>query len=103
MAHKVIFHPHVQRELVELHDYIAEHGSPTRAVNFVLQIRAFCLGLSDFPQRGSVRDDIAPGVRVVGFRRRVSIVFTIDGENVWILGIFYGGRDIRLGPPDEEE
>ena len=47
------------------------------------------------------RDDIEPGIRVVGFRRRVSIVFTVTENEVWILGIYYGGRD--FGPPLEDE
>lgn len=35
-----------------------------------------------------------PGVRLVGYRRTVSIAFAIEGERVLILGIFYGGRNI---------
>ena len=36
------------------------------------------------------------GIRVVGFRRRVSIAFTVTDNEVWILGIYYGGRN--FGP-----
>jgi hypothetical protein len=41
-------------------------------------------------------------VRVVGFRRRVSIVFSIKGGVVRILGVFYGGREVELSPSDDE-
>jgi toxin ParE1/3/4 len=43
--------------------------------------------------RGARRDDIRPGLRVFGFRRRVSIAFEVTGEAVTILGIFYGGQN----------
>ena len=101
--HRVVFHPRARRELDELYDYISENGSPRQAGEFVSKIRDYCLGFSTFPERGTRRDDIEPGVRVVGFRRRVSIVFTVTENEVWILGIYYGGRN--FGPPqfDEEE
>lgn len=35
-----------------------------------------------------------PGLRIVGYRRAVSIAFAVEGERVLILGIFYGGRNI---------
>lgn len=101
--HSVVFHPRARRELDELYDYISEHGSSQQAANFITKIRDYCLGFSTFPERGALRDDIEPGVRIVGFRRRVSIVFTVTESEVWILGIYYGGRN--FGPPqfDDEE
>lgn len=101
--YRVVFHERARRELDELYDYISEHGSPQQAANFVTNIRDYCLGFSTFPKRGTLRDDIEPGIRIVGFRRRVSIVFTVTETEVWILGIYYGGRN--FGPPqfDDEE
>jgi toxin ParE1/3/4 len=32
-------------------------------------------------------------LRIVGFRRRVTIAFTVDEERVTILRLFYGGRN----------
>jgi toxin ParE1/3/4 len=100
---RVVFHERAKRELNELYDYISDQGSPNQAANFVGKIREYYLSFSTFPERGARRDDIEPGVRVIGFQRRVSIVFTVTEREVWILGIYYGGRN--LGPPqfDEEE
>ena len=103
MTRRVFFHPRAQRELSELHDYIFEQGNPRQAAGFVAEIRDYCLGFSTFPERGMVRDDIEPGVRIVGFRRRVSIVFTVQESEVWILGIYYGGRNIGPLPIDDEK
>ncbi len=48
-----------------------------------------------FPVRGAQRDDIRPGLRVFGFRKRVSIAFEITGNVVTILGVFYGGQNLE--------
>lgn len=40
------------------------------------------------------RDDLFPGLRVVGFERRVTIAFHVGADTVTFLRILYGGRDI---------
>ena len=40
-----------------------------------------------------MRDDIRPGLRITNYRGRVAIAFDVSGEQVSILGIFYGGQD----------
>ena len=101
--YQVIFHPRAQRDLIELHDYIEEQSSSSQAGIFISAIRDYCLNFATFPARGTVRSDLGEGVRVVGFRRRVSVVFSVEGDAVWILGIFYGGRSIALSSLDDEE
>lgn len=103
MRRRVVFHPRARRELDELYDYIADHGSANQTANFVARIRDYCLGFATFPERGGRRDDIEPGIRVVGFRRRVSIVFTVTDSEVWILGIYYGGRNFGPLQFDDDE
>jgi toxin ParE1/3/4 len=44
-------------------------------------------------KRRRVIDDLAPGLRVTGFERRVTILFTVTVEEVVILRVFYGGVD----------
>jgi toxin ParE1/3/4 len=102
-VHRVFFHPRARRDLEDLYDYIADQGSPRQGRAFINRIKAYCLGFSEFPERGTRRDDIEPGVRVVGFRRRVSIVFSVTDTEVWILGIYYGGRGFGPPPLEEEE
>lgn len=96
MDHQVVFHPAAESELESLYDYIAERASPSVAWNFIAGIRDQCLGLSSFPQRGTERSEITPGLRIIGYRRVVSIAFAVEGRRVLILGVFYGGRDITL-------
>ncbi|MFJ7355624.1 type II toxin-antitoxin system RelE/ParE family toxin [Phyllobacterium sp. NPDC097923] len=94
MDYKVVFHPRAEQELVELYDYIRANANPERAQAFLAGIRDCCLGLATFPKRGSIRDDIMAGVRIIGYRRSVSIAFAVTSDRVLILGVFYGGRDI---------
>ena len=94
MDYQIVFHPKAESELEALYDDIAERASPAIAWNFVVGIREHCLGLSTFPQRGTERVEIMPGLRIVGYRRAVSIAFAVDGERVLILGVFYAGHNI---------
>jgi toxin ParE1/3/4 len=100
-SYKVVFHPAAQQELYELYDFIAERAGYAIASNFISGIREFCVEMSTFPQRGSSRDDISPGLRVVGYKRRVSIAFTVLEPVVLVLGIFYGGRNITFDLLDD--
>ena len=94
MEYRIVFHPKAEAELERLYDDITERASPAVAWNFVVGIRDHCLGLSTFPQRGTERVEIMPGLRIIGYRRSVSFAFAVDGERVLILGIFYAGRNI---------
>ena len=93
--------------LVELYDYIAEHGSPTVAARYTEAIIEYCEGLASFAHRGMRRDDIRPGLRITNYKRRAVIAFEVNesSNTVAILGIYYGGRDYEsaLGDDDEGE
>ncbi|MET3758039.1 plasmid stabilization system protein ParE [Rhizobium binae] len=45
------------------------------------------------PERGSPRDDFAPGVRILIFERRVTIAYRITKDRVQVLRLFYAGRN----------
>lgn len=93
MGYNVIFAPEAEEQLAELYSYIAGDASPEIALHFTESIVSYCESLRDFPLRGMRRDDIRPGLRTTGYRRRVVIAFEVSGEAVNIVGIFYGGQD----------
>jgi toxin ParE1/3/4 len=97
---KVIFTPAADRQMQELHDYIALHSSESMADGYIDRIERYCGRLADFPHRGTPRDEILPGLRTIGFERRVTVAFTLTIDTVLIEGIFYGGQDFatRLKP-----
>lgn len=91
--YKVIFSPRAERQLDALYSYIAEHGGEDRAEGYISGVVAFCQRLSLFPERGTKRDDLRPGLRIVGYAKRVTVAFSVKGDRVMIHGIFYGGQD----------
>jgi toxin ParE1/3/4 len=54
----------------------------------------YCLGFATFPERGTRRDDLRPGLRTIGFGRRVTIAFHVSDDRVTIDRILYAGRDL---------
>ena len=94
MKHAIIFHPEAHRELTSLYTYIADRDGPERAWTYVAEIREFCDRPTLFPKRGTERTEIARGLRLVGFRRRCGIAFTVIDASVIILGVFYAGRSV---------
>jgi len=92
---KVVFSPEARADLFALYDYIAEQSSPMRAMGYIERIESYCLDFDLGGERGTRRDDIRPGLRIVGFERRVTIAFHLDHRTVTIDRIFYAGRDVE--------
>jgi toxin ParE1/3/4 len=76
-----------------LYNYIAGQAGAGRARAYTGRIVSYCLGFTIFPERERRRDDLRPGLRVIGFGRRVTIAFHIAGERITIDRVLYGGRD----------
>ncbi|MFZ1682121.1 MAG: type II toxin-antitoxin system RelE/ParE family toxin [Rhizobiaceae bacterium] len=89
----VFFSPEALEDLEHIYDWIADAGSPNAAMAYVQRIESACRSLDLASNRGQARDDIRPGLRTVGFERRLTIAFTVGSESVTILRIFAGGRD----------
>lgn len=51
--------------------------------------------LVDFPERGSLRNELGPGIRVVGFEHRIAIAFVVFDDRVEIVRLLYGGQDLE--------
>ena len=96
MRWRVVLAPEAEDDLDKLYDYIAGRSGAARADGYVERITRACSNLSDFPERGIRRDDLRPGLRVIGFERRATIAFHVETDTVVIDRILYGGRD--LGP-----
>lgn len=95
MKRRVVFSPEARADLITLYDYIADQSSPTTAMGYIERIESYCLGFDRGGQRRSKHDDLRPGLRVVGFERRVTIAFHVDRHTVTIDRILYAGRDVE--------
>lgn len=102
MTREVVFSPEAQTDLLQLYDTIAGLGGPATALAYTERIAAYCQSFATFPERGTRRDDLRPGLRVTGLERRVAIAFHVEAETVTIDRILYGGRDLAaaLGNSD---
>ena len=94
MAYRIKLLPEAEDDLAAIYAYIRDNGSPGIARGYVERIRAFLRGFDTFPERGTPRDDIRPGLRMVGFERRVTIAFVVEGDEVIFSNILYGGRQL---------
>jgi toxin ParE1/3/4 len=95
VAHRVVFSPEAAADLSELYDYIARQSGHSLAFNYLKRIEGYCAGFKFSAERGTKRDDLRPGLRIVGFERRITLAFHVDTDTVVIDRILYGGRDIR--------
>ena len=90
MSYRVVFSPEADAELRGIYQHVAREASAIVAERFPGAIVDHCEGFETFPERGTLRNDIRLGLRIVGFRRRVTIAFTIDANVVTIIGVLYG-------------
>ena len=101
MTHRVVFSPEAQQQLSDLLDYISHRASPAVAMGYTDGIVRYCESLSTFPQRGTQRDDVRPGLCITHYKKRAVIPFAVTAEEVFILGVFYGGQDYETMLQDD--
>lgn len=95
MRYTVSFAPEAEAQLLSLYRYIASAASPHIAERYIGAIIERCEKLETFPLRGTPRENIRPGLRTIPFMRRVTIAYSVIGDRVVVLGIYYGGQDIE--------
>ncbi len=103
MSYRVVFTPEAEEQLAELYGYIAAAASPQIAAGYTDAIVSYCESLCIFPLRGTLRDDVRPGLRVTNYKKRAVIAFHVDAQQVSIIGVFYGGQDYEHILQDDAE
>ena len=93
--YEVVFDVEAEAQLAALFAYVAAEASSEIAERFTDAIIGQCEALSHFPNRGTPRDDLRPGLRTIAFRRAVTIAYAVNKRRVEILGIFYRGRNFE--------
>jgi toxin ParE1/3/4 len=103
LTFRVAFTRRAQADLLGLFDYLADRFGVANAERFVEQIEKACCSLGTMPNRGTEHSKLRPGLRTIGFRRRVTIAFRVRDEQVTILRILYGGRSVEIALSIDEE
>jgi toxin ParE1/3/4 len=91
---EVVFAVSATDDLHAIYDRIDEGAGPEVAQAYVMRLHEVCLGLGNFPNRGTPRDDLAPGIRTIPFERRAVIAYQNEGARILILRIMHHGRDV---------
>jgi len=91
---RVVFTVQAEQDLEEIGDYIAA-DNPARAVSFVREIREHCVKIANSPLAYVARPELGDGIRTCAHGRYV-IVFQPSSEEVLIVRILHGARDISV-------
>jgi plasmid stabilization system protein ParE len=96
--HRVRLSDDAKADLAEIYRFV-RHKSASSIVarNYTRRIRIFLDGFETLPERGIIRDHVRPGLRIVGFERRISVAFLVENEEVVILRVLYAGRQFESG------
>ncbi|MBW6421154.1 type II toxin-antitoxin system RelE/ParE family toxin [Rhizobium sp. XQZ8] len=100
LKYRVQFSLGAQADLREISQYLHSQGGGRAAIAYVDSIIDYCLRFEIFPARGMAHDDIRPGLRLVGYRKKATIAFRVEEDVVTIVRVFHGGRDIRFDDND---
>ena len=97
---KVDFSPVAKEDLFDVAVYIAQ-DNPARALSFVDELEAQCLGIGRTPGIGTARPELGDGVRMLSHGRY--LIFYRENEGmIRIERVMHGARDIGGGDIDRE-
>lgn len=84
--------PEALADLDALSVLIERDGGPARADACLARLRRRIAALETFPDGGRPVPALGPGVRQLGFERRVTIVYRRTQDRVIVLRVLYAGR-----------
>ncbi len=93
--YRIAFSPLADADIEAIIDWIADQSGTRTARGFINHIERRIESLQRFPVRGTLRDDLAPGLRLIGLEQRVTIAFRVGDADVTIERVLYGGRDLE--------
>ena len=95
MTYRIRFHPLVGRDLDTIARWILDYAGSDIAARKLTEIEAAIATLKDTPHKGSLRPEIAPGLRALPAGRKAVVAFAVDDEaaEVLIYAVTYGGAD----------
>lgn len=100
-THRVVFERRARDQLAAIEDWIAARTDRETATRIGDALIARCLALGTFPERGSPRDDVRPGLRTLAHDARYTIGYRVIGDRVVVLGVIGRGQplDALVGRP----
>jgi toxin ParE1/3/4 len=90
---EVIISPEAEVDLNALYDFVSARSDVQTALKYISRISNFCEGMEVAAERGTLRNDLREGLRIVGFERKLVVAFTVELKRVVILRIFTRGQN----------
>jgi len=87
------FRPRAKQDLRRIYAFISDFAGPASARGIIAGIEAQCRTLLDYPHRGTPHPELRPGLRTVPLGKAV-IAYRVEGRDVIILRIRYGGQQL---------
>ena len=90
---RVIYAEQAEEDLRAIYRWVRDRAGITTATNYGNRLQDFCEMLDIGSERGTSRTDLMPGLRTIGFERKITIAFVVDTEVVRIVRVFGAGKD----------
>jgi toxin ParE1/3/4 len=99
VTYRVVRHPRVARDLESIADLIADYAGVDVALRKLAEIEACLTRLADTPHVGSIRDEVAPGLRAIPAARKGVVCFVVDdaAREVRVISNTYAGAEMDEG------
>lgn len=95
MTFEVRVGPKAHEDLRNIYDWIADQAGNHTADDYLVRIARLLGSLAEMPNRGTPRDDLAPGLRTASFERRATVAYMVSGDTVTIQRVLHAGRDLQ--------
>lgn len=93
--YRLVRHAHVAADLLDIAYLIAEYAGTETALRKIDEIERAVLKLTETPHIGSLRDEIAMGLRAIPVANKGVLCFVVDDEarEVRLIAIGYAGSN----------
>ena len=95
MTYRIRYHPLVSRDLERIAQWIVDYAGTEAANRRLTEIEEAIAALTLTPHKGTLRNEIAPGLRAIPAGKRAVIAFTVDeaSKEVLVHVVSYSGAD----------
>ncbi len=92
--YQAIFRPAAQRDFSDLYSTLAKNlDDAYKAVSYMRRLQVLCSWIENLPERGQRRDDLYPGLRILNFENRITLVFLVERGLIRIGRILFKTAD----------
>ena len=93
MSRRVVLARTALNDLTRIGRWIIEAGAPQTGQRYVARIKVRLAKLGDAPEAGRPYGFSDPGLRIIGYERRVMIAYRIEKTRIIVVRVFYGGQN----------